>query len=374
MEHDEYHCQESYVVEGNDGTVSSLCSPNPDRESKWLENLLERANNGTLPFDMPPKGSIAVELGAGLGQDSRNMAKLAGFAVTAVEVSPSASEQAKNYTPSEMLGSGAGQIEFVNYDAFALPAPKHRIDFFFDATVYCGLRYSYLARDYQVWARLATPGHTLFNIQCWNQESNHYPIAPQTKRDMEADFEPIFDILHSESCPKNQGGQGWCFYMKMKAPEVRKQILVERLKIQQAVRHGNLSYVQKSLQERSGHISDRELATLYYIAQANHHKQLQTYLRARMPKNEDPFFNEVYGVESSQETVQLEDQLDGEASVVDRIEEYGASVEPNLAARVHSTSINDEALVRGHEACNGHLLLSAPLPRPGPGNELPQRR
>merc|ERR1719291_1252525 len=102
---------------------------------------------------MPPPGSISVEFGAGEGQDSRNIAHLAGYAHTAVEVSPSAIKLAKNWTSEEMLGTGAGQIDYVVYDAMALPAPKQRVDFFFDATVYCSLRHSYLSKMYQVWSR-----------------------------------------------------------------------------------------------------------------------------------------------------------------------------------------------------------------------------
>merc|ERR1719235_1938062 len=114
--------------------------------------------------------------------------------MTSVDVSPSAIEEAKSLTDPEMLGSGAGQIEFVAYDAMALPAPKDRVDFFFDATVYCGLRHTYLARDYEVWSRMFTPGHTLVNIQCWASESTHPNGIARARRDMEADFEPIFDI------------------------------------------------------------------------------------------------------------------------------------------------------------------------------------
>merc|ERR1719436_1819099 len=127
------------------------------------------------------------------------------------------------------MGTGPGQIEYVAYDAMGLPDPKRQIDFFFDATVYCGLRHEYLARLHDVWSRLFTPGHTLVHVQCWNWEDREFlrssgrPV-PRTRRDMEADFEPVFDILHSESCEKNQDGPGWCFYMKLKPAEVRERL------------------------------------------------------------------------------------------------------------------------------------------------------
>jgi len=148
------------------------------------------------------------------------MAGMAGYTLTACDVSPSAIEEAKNLTSSEMLGSGPGQIEYVAYDALAMPAPKQRIDFFFDATVYCSLRHKYLASLYEVWARIFTPGHTLVNIQCWSLELVNSGVG-RAHRDMEADFEPYFDILHSEECNKNQGGKGWCFFMKMKPLKTR---------------------------------------------------------------------------------------------------------------------------------------------------------
>merc|ERR1719379_1042969 len=127
----------------------------------------------------------------------------------------------------------------------ALPAPKQRIDFFFDATVYCGLRFKYLARDYEMWSRILTPGHTLVHMQCWNFEEGGHTV-PNTHRDMEADFEPLFDILHSEECEKNQGGPGWCFYMKLKTPEAHQELLADRLKLQQVVRGGHVEYLRSN--------------------------------------------------------------------------------------------------------------------------------
>jgi len=316
MEHDEYHCEDLY--ETVKGTDECVCSCRPHRPSIWLTDLLARDKAGTLPFHMPGRGSIAVEFGAGEGQDSRNMATFAGYAVTSIDVSPTAIAQAKNYTSPEMLGNGAGQIEFVAYDATAMPVPKKRVDFLFDATVYCGLRHLYLNKLYDVWSRVATPGHTLVNIQCWNEESGIYGAIPKTKRDMEADFEPIFDILHSESCMKNQGMVGWCFYMKIKSPEVRNHTAAERLKTQLAVRSGDIEFVRKKLEGRSENMSTAELITLYHIALTNWHMPLMKYLRSMFPKQNDPFLPVVYGRDAEAETIKAEDQRDGSESTMAR--------------------------------------------------------
>jgi len=66
MEHDEYHCSD-------EGEYHEKCSYERNY-SVWLESLLARDKNGTLPFDLPPPGSVAVEFGCGMGQDSRNIA------------------------------------------------------------------------------------------------------------------------------------------------------------------------------------------------------------------------------------------------------------------------------------------------------------
>jgi 2-polyprenyl-3-methyl-5-hydroxy-6-metoxy-1,4-benzoquinol methylase len=123
--HEQYHCEDGYE------NGSALCSQPFRNDSLWLESMLFRSKLGQLPFEMPPAGSIAVEFGCGLGQDSRNLAQLAGFSVTAIDVSADAIEQAKHYTPDEMLGYGPSKIEFVAYDAFAMPEPKQQVDFFF---------------------------------------------------------------------------------------------------------------------------------------------------------------------------------------------------------------------------------------------------
>lgn len=247
------------------------------------------------------------------------MAKVAGYAVTAIEVSPTAVEMAKEATLPEMMGNGTGQVEYLAYDATALPVPKKRVDFMFDATVYCGMRHLYLIKFYDVWSRIATPGHTLVNIQCWNEESFYYAAVPRTKRDMEADFEPIFDILHSEECSKNQGRAGWCFYMKLKAPEVRNKSLAERLSMQLAVRNGDIELVRQKVDDLSGKIDSAELTTLYYIALSNWHVPLIEYLRTMMPEQDDMFQSVVYGDVSEAETIKAEDHRDGGESNVERL-------------------------------------------------------
>ncbi len=74
-----------------------------------------------LPFQMPKFGKQVVEFGAGLGQDTRNLAR-AGYQVLGVEVSPDAAAEARAITAASDLSTEAkGRFEFVNYDALALP-------------------------------------------------------------------------------------------------------------------------------------------------------------------------------------------------------------------------------------------------------------
>jgi SAM-dependent methyltransferase len=224
--HDTYHCEDSYDMSGGD----SICSHSPNRPSYWLESLLNRSRKETLPFAMPPPGAQVVELGCGLGQDTRNLATLADYVTLGIDVSYSAIRRAREHTEKGLLGAsnGPGRVSFLAYDALALPSPNVRIDFLVDMTVYCGLRHRYLPRLYNLWRRLAVnfEPKTLVMIQCWQQESTRDGHAPApvtvSREDMLHDFEPLFDVLLHEPCRKNQdlifeGDGAWCFYMYMKS-------------------------------------------------------------------------------------------------------------------------------------------------------------
>jgi len=131
---------------------------------------------------------------------------------------------------------------------------------------------------------------------------------------MESDFEPLFDILHSEECEKNQGGPGWCFYMKLKPLETRKQIFEDRLKLQQIARDGDIEYLRKNFHERLVAASDAELRTLYHTAQANRHRPLMAYLQSISPKISDPFYTTLYGQGAEAAATAEEDRMDGNES------------------------------------------------------------
>jgi len=312
IEHQEYHCESGYDEKG----LLHGCSRLTRTESVWLEDLLARSKDNTLPFELPPPGSTALEFGCGLGQDSRNIAAQAGYSLTSIDVSATAIEEAKQNTPEEMKGSGAAQIEFVAYDAFALPAPSKPLDYFFDATVYCGMRSTHLSRSFDVWARLFTPGHTLVNIQCWASETDEPHKIGKARRDMEADFEPMFDILHSEACEKNQGGPGWCFYMHMKPLATREQTAQKRLKLQQAAHDGDMELVRGELLKRLVNSTDAEYWNLYYIARDNGHPwTLGPTLR------EDKYWQFAYGNDlEDKSSIIAEDLVDGQESFHARME------------------------------------------------------
>lgn len=221
--HDTYHCEETYSWP--DGSPCSRETISKHRPSNWLEILLKLTSPKAkkahrFPFTLPKalSRSIVVELGAGLGQDTRNIARAGAWKVFGVEVSTAAVARARDITRSWGTKSERERIDYVAYDALALPAPMETIDLLFDFTVYCGLRHRYLDKLYRMWKRLLTPGHTLLMIQCW-KETTRAPVQVRLE-DMLLDFEPYLDVLHYESCEKNQllGGKegAWCVYLKMK--------------------------------------------------------------------------------------------------------------------------------------------------------------
>ena len=230
--HDTYHCEDTY--HWKDG---SPCSRETfkvrNRPSRWLDSLLDRVKRKTMPFAFPKpvKEMVVVELGCGLGQDTRNMLTAGFGAVVGIDVSPVAIDKARQFTHNytdEWITPTIGnrkklleRINYIAYDALALPRPKIDVDFVVDFTVYCGLRHRYLSRLYDMWKRVLIPGRSLLMIQCWKSTTN----APVTVslQDMKLDFEPIFDVLFFESCEKNQllGGKvgAWCFYLRLQPVE-----------------------------------------------------------------------------------------------------------------------------------------------------------
>jgi len=138
MARDTYHCDQGTTKCGGPGGLWNA----KDRESAWLDSLLERNKSGALPFVLPPPGSQAMDIGTGSGPDARNIARQAGYRVVGLDASKRALELANEATSPEL----AELVEFTNYDFMGLPKPAYPIDFLFDATVYCALRHRYLAK------------------------------------------------------------------------------------------------------------------------------------------------------------------------------------------------------------------------------------
>jgi 2-polyprenyl-3-methyl-5-hydroxy-6-metoxy-1,4-benzoquinol methylase len=65
-----------------------------------------------LNFKVPPFGSRVVEFGAGLGQDTRNLAK-AGYRVLGVEVSDLAASEAKALSKKTLTEEQYKNFEYV---------------------------------------------------------------------------------------------------------------------------------------------------------------------------------------------------------------------------------------------------------------------
>jgi hypothetical protein len=225
---DTYHCEETYEFDSG-----SPCSGKDDRvrnrPSNWLSAILSKARANQIPFKFPLEPKIVVELGSGLGQDTRNLVIVAGFnKIIGVEVSSKAVQLAKLFTPKKKYGN---HITYLAYDALALPKPKagYKIDLLLDFTVYCGLRHRYLSRLYSLWERLMHVNHTILMLQCWKSTTNS-PV-PILLKDILLDVEPILQVLHYESCEKNQmlGGKdgAWCIYLKRTDDVKRKEEAVQ---------------------------------------------------------------------------------------------------------------------------------------------------
>eukprot|EP01051_Picozoa_sp_SAG22_P001217 SAG22_NODE_46_length_24705_cov_89.861010_1_plen_527_part_00 len=241
-----YHCELTFDrvgwAAGQDATaplvVGSLCGHlgTAHRPSAWLQSIVSRTASGSLPFEMlgwPGTSSAdsarrphALDLGCGLGQDTRNLA-MVGFDATGVDVSSHVVRVARSLTDDR-----SGRLAFVASDAFVLPEPITPLTFVFDGTVYCSLRDQYLSRIYELWGKiLPKGGTTTMLVQCWFKDLG---FAHDVKeQDMEADFAGGgLQVVHKEQCLKNQdwgaitsgkqhdeGADGrdpdaWCYYLR----------------------------------------------------------------------------------------------------------------------------------------------------------------
>jgi len=114
-------------------------------------------------------------------------------------------------------------VEFLAYDAMQLPAPQKPVDFVFDGTVYCNLRWRYLPSLYSLWRRILSP-HTVMMLNCLSRElmmevNPAPPLSTLYLYDIVADLEPVLDILWYERCEKNHVDRGifaWCVYARLK--------------------------------------------------------------------------------------------------------------------------------------------------------------
>jgi len=286
---DTYHCEDTYV-QSND----SVCSPaaTSERESEWLNDVTERYDADdarALPFHWPHSGSTTIDLGCGLGQDARHLAWRGGHRVLAVDASPSAIRRAVGSTKRDSRGFDLGKVQFLSYDALALPRPKILIDFVFDDSIYCALRHRYLARLYLLWRRILTSGHTVMLVQCWTEErlageEDHGPVRISWS-EMRADFEPVLNVLHSHRCEKNMGGPAWCFWLGLKERRDIKELTQERLAQHRAASSGDMDALTGIPRSTSW----RALPTLRCVAVAAGHQEAAAYLaecqRKGSPRN-----------------------------------------------------------------------------------------
>lgn len=140
-----------------------------------------------------------LDLGCGDGRDTRWL-EAAGLVATGVDVSEVAIRAAwAKVSPNNRTRSVAA--EYLAYDALQLPAPLQRIDLIWDNTVYCNLRFEYLAQVLRMLDRITTPGHTLMLVNCGNADAPELVQGhPRLRREsLLAELGLIFDVVYVQT-------------------------------------------------------------------------------------------------------------------------------------------------------------------------------
>merc|ERR1719221_206885 len=118
------------------------------------------------------------------------------------------------------------------------------------------------------------PRRTLMMIQCWKDERD--PGSWSVRRrwhEMQADFEPVFDILQSETCPKNEGNEpAWCFYLQLKEERARDMNVARK----RAAVSGDMSVIRSTQFHTEAQKS--ELRTLLCLAQSHGRREIVDYV------------------------------------------------------------------------------------------------
>lgn len=103
---------------------------------------------------------------------------------------------------------------------------------------------------------------------------------------MAADFEPVFDIVHTEKCDKNQdNNEAWCFFLKLKEPGTQQRIVADRLALQHAALNGDSNKLKRLLRNDELMHSAEAHQTLLQIAEVHGHQKIIRHLRKRLGKD-----------------------------------------------------------------------------------------
>ena len=206
---------ESITVDGKNFPVETyfLSSPELDREKWWSDvydtevnprwDLAEPAAalKDMLPRLKLPKSRILV-LGSGEGHDAAFFAR-EGHVVTAVDISPQATERAQKHYGS------LTNLKFVTQDLFEFAkSTEHKFDLIFEYTCYCAINPARRAELVKAWSRLLDDQGKLMAIFFCMDQRQGPPFGGsewEIRRRLQKSYDFLFWGRWRKSLPRRQG-------------------------------------------------------------------------------------------------------------------------------------------------------------------------
>jgi SAM-dependent methyltransferase len=175
----------------NRSRARELCAEysNSANPLAWFDKLYREAERGetVIPWDdrapnphllqcreqLAPRamGHYALVVGCGLGDDGEEVAYL-GFGVTAFDISPTATQMAKDRFPHT-------RVDFIAADLFSAPAAwRHRFDFVFESNTLQTIPAAMRPQAFKVIADFLAPNGLLLVIARAREESESIGELP----------------------------------------------------------------------------------------------------------------------------------------------------------------------------------------------------
>lgn len=158
-----------------------------------------------------PRGSVLVP-GCGIGHDARAWAAV-GFAVTAMDIAPTAIRLARAQTPPAL----ANGIDWRVADFLSEPAWR-RFDWLFEHTLFCAINPTERPAYVEAAARWVRPGGWFLAIHYLNPASPDGPPFGVSREELRRAFTRDFELLEAwvpRSFP-NREGREWMAWWRRK--------------------------------------------------------------------------------------------------------------------------------------------------------------